>query len=46
MWTTANRKSYERQGLRYPSDMTEAGWALVMTLPPHPGPVGSSVMRR
>jgi transposase len=32
MWTAANRKSYERQGLRYPSDMTEAEWALVKPL--------------
>lgn len=24
MWTAANRKSYERKGLRYPSDMTDA----------------------
>jgi len=28
MWTAANRKSYERKGLRYPSDMTGAEWAL------------------
>jgi transposase len=29
MWTAANRKSHERKGLRYPSDMTEAEWSLV-----------------
>jgi transposase len=29
MWTAANRKAYERQGLRYPSDQTDAEWALV-----------------
>src|SRR5512134_1895132 len=29
MWTAANRRSYERKGLRYPSDMTDAEWALV-----------------
>lgn len=32
MWTAANRKSYERKGLRYPSDMTDAEWALVKPL--------------
>jgi Putative transposase of IS4/5 family (DUF4096) len=32
MWTVANRKNYERKGLRYPSDMTEAEWALVKPL--------------
>lgn len=32
MWTAANRKSYERKGLRYPSDMTDAEWALVEPL--------------
>ena len=28
MWTTENRPRYERKGLRYPSDLTEAEWAL------------------
>jgi transposase len=32
MWTAANRKSYERKGLRYPSDMTDAEWVLVKPL--------------
>ena len=32
MWTAANRENYERKGLRYPSDMTEAEWALVKPL--------------
>jgi transposase len=32
MWTAANRRSYERKGLRYPSDMTDAEWALVKPL--------------
>jgi transposase len=34
MWTTENRKRYERQGLRYPSDVTDAEWALVEPLIP------------
>jgi hypothetical protein len=29
MWTTENRKLYERKGLRYPGDLTDAEWALV-----------------
>ena len=32
MWTEANRCRYERRGLRYPSDLTDAEWAL---LEPH-----------
>ena len=29
MWTAANRSHYARQGLRYPSDVTDAEWDLV-----------------
>ncbi|MDB5410246.1 MAG: transposase [Rhodospirillales bacterium] len=29
MWTPENRYQYERKGLRYPSDLTDAEWALV-----------------
>jgi transposase len=29
MWTAANRNPYARQGLRYPSDVTDAEWDLV-----------------
>jgi transposase len=29
MWTAENRKHYDRKGLRYPSDQTDAEWALV-----------------
>jgi transposase len=32
MWTAANRRDYERAGLRYPSDLTDAEWALVAPL--------------
>ena len=28
MWTTDQRRAHERTGLRYPSDLTEAEWAL------------------
>ena len=34
MWTTENRARYERKGLRYPSDLTDAEWDLVKPLIP------------
>ena len=34
MWTTENRLRYDRSGLRYPSDMTDAEWALIAGLIP------------
>ena len=34
MWTTEQRQAYERDGLRYPSDLTDAEWALVEPLIP------------
>ena len=34
MWTIENRDAYDRPGLRYPSDLTEAEWALVQPLIP------------
>jgi transposase len=34
MWTSENRRAYERNGLRYPSDLTDAEWALVVPLIP------------
>jgi hypothetical protein len=34
MWTDANRPLYDRKGLRYPSDLTDAEWALVAPLIP------------
>ena len=29
MWTSENRCQYDRRGLRYPTDLTDAEWALV-----------------
>jgi transposase len=29
MWTAKSRARYERQGLRYPSDLTDEEWALI-----------------
>ena len=34
MWTAENRRHYERTGLRYPSDLTDAEWALAAPLIP------------
>jgi transposase len=34
MWTNANRVGYDRGFLRYPSDLTDAEWALVGPLIP------------
>jgi len=35
MWTQANRTRYDRSGLRYPSDLTDAEWArLAPIIPP------------
>ena len=41
MWTDENRASYERKGVRYPSDLTDEEWALVVPhLPPPRKPRG------
>lgn len=34
MWTHEQRRIYDRVGLRYPSDLTDAEWALVRPLIP------------
>ncbi len=34
IWTTENRRRYDRSRLRYPSDLTDAEWALVAPLIP------------
>ena len=34
MWTTENRSRYDRSKLRYPSDLTDAEWALVKPVIP------------
>ncbi len=34
MWTTQNRKRYDRSALRYPSDLTDDEWAYVEPLIP------------
>jgi transposase len=39
MWTQENRGRYDRSGLRYPSDVTDAEWAVIAPLIP-PGKRG------
>jgi transposase len=34
MWTAEQRQAHERAGLRYPSDLTDAEWALVAPMIP------------
>jgi hypothetical protein len=34
MWTTENRRRYDRDELRYPSDLTDDEWAQVEYLIP------------
>jgi transposase len=34
MWTTENRGRYHRSRLRYPSDLTDAEWALIALVIP------------
>jgi transposase len=34
MWTVEQRQAHDCAGLRYPSDLTEAGWALVAPFVP------------
>lgn len=34
MWTKETRGRYDRRGLRYPSDLTDAEWALIAPLTP------------
>lgn len=41
MWTTKNRARYDRSGLRYPTDLTDAEWALVEPLIPPAKPRGN-----
>jgi transposase len=41
MWTTQNRKRYDRSQLRYPSDLTNDEWAQVAALIPRAKPGGN-----
>jgi hypothetical protein len=40
MWTNENRAKYNRDHLRYPSDLTDDEWALVEPFIPPPKPGG------
>jgi transposase len=41
MWTTQNRRRYDRSQLRYPSDLTDEEWAHVAALIPPAKPGGN-----
>jgi transposase len=41
MWTTENRAKYSRDGLRYPSDLTDAEWAVIEPMIPPAKPGGN-----
>ena len=41
MWTTENRRRYDRDRLRYPSDLAEAEWQLIQPLIPAAKPGGN-----
>ena len=43
MWTTENRHRYDRDKLRYPSDLTDAEWQLIKPLIPPPSGAAGSV---
>ena len=34
MWTNENRSRYDRSGLRYPSDLTDEEWVIILPLIP------------
>ena len=40
MWTDATREKYERSGLRYASDLTDAEWAVLEPLLAPPSSLG------
>ena len=44
MWTAENRPRYNRDNLRYPSDLSDAEWALIQPLIP-PGKRGGGKRR-
>ena len=46
MWTADNRPRYNRDKLRYPSDLTDAEWAHIEPLIPPGKPGGGKTARR
>ena len=42
MWAAESRSWYDRSGLRYPSDTTDAEWALLAKLIPPAKPGGNA----
>ena len=46
MWTIENRARYDRSRLRYPSDLTDAEWALVECISRRPSRANKTVNLR
>ena len=46
MWTAGNRPRYNRDKLRYPSDLTDAEWAHIEPLIPSGKPGGGKRRRQ
>ena len=42
MWTADNRPRYNRDKLRYPSDLTDAEWAHIEPLIPRASPAAAN----
>jgi putative transposase len=40
MWTAITRAEHKREDLRFPSDLTDAEWAVAEPLLPAPSPIG------
>ena len=45
MWTSRNRARYDRSKLRYPSDVTDEEWELIVPLIPSGGGKRTVIMR-
>ena len=45
MWTNENRAKYNRDHLRYPSDLTDDEWALVEPFIPPAKPAAASASK-
>ena len=39
-WTEITRRQYERDGMRYASDLRDEEWVLIEPLMPPPSPIG------
>ena len=44
MWKPEHRRAADRSGLRYPSDLSDAEWAIVEPMIRRPGAAGASAL--